>query len=118
MHLVAVDADIIDARVGVAHQGEACRNELPGVEFVISADREFLDVDLVAHLHDFLHRAVLDHDRFYRVRFACCKLGQEGFLVTFLHADGIAQPREAAMHVGDQRVFTDPLTFSKMTALK
>ena len=38
------------------------------------------------------------------MRFACCKLGQEGFLVTFLHADGIAQSCEAAMHVGDQRI--------------
>ena len=46
VHHVAVDADVVDAGLRIAHHREARGDVLAGVLLVVGADRQFLDVDL------------------------------------------------------------------------
>ena len=70
VHHVPVDADIVDAGLRIAHHREARGDVLAGVLLVIGADRQFLDVDLVAEADDLLHRRGAHHHRVDRMGLA------------------------------------------------
>jgi hypothetical protein len=102
VHHVPVDADIVDAGLWIAHDGEAGGDVSAGVLLMIHADREFIDVDVVAEEYDLLYRFRLDHDRIDGMSLPPGALLDEVFYPALLHAEPEPQPFEACVHVGNE----------------
>ena len=103
MNHVPVDADVVDSGFGVAHDAEPGGNVFPGIELVICADRQLLDVDFVTFVDHLVDRTGLDMRRVDRIGFARRVFREERLDPAAFHAEREAQALEIGVHVGDQR---------------